>query len=495
MTKFCMMLTTRTLIAAIALLFSGVVSAQFHNILTHPDPVAYTCVADDAVYEGDRIIASTVASIEGPLAGGAPHVRVARINSAGGVSWEQDYNFEAGLRAMHVIPIDGNSAVLVALRMPDPANGAPARTMLIRFNTNNGNPVAVSEIKEPTSPTGDEKGLVILHGIKSFGKLILTGWLGGQNGLALPEERVAAVMSVDIPEPDDNNAATINWINGIDSPLSYLDFGDHDMGTHVVEVPDHGYFISGSANFNYQTVQGTSEHHQSILSALVDYEGTVAWAKTTALETTTSSDPRVDRHIVASSAATIAIESTENGTQIFEIAQTCNWTRNSGLAFLRFTPYGTIISLPKALHIDGAYTYSSSEITIKGYTTYRFVGATDPHVIAVSGYANDPEYLDASQATAPNDRVPFLLKLNLNATTSVDFVQAQHFYAGDPSTNYGDDINILAANSRDGQQPIVLHPEMMDLSESSTGGFNIVGHRRTHVYAGADDFDPDVILT
>lgn len=478
----------RTLLVATTFFFSSLASAQFHNILTHPDPAAYTSVSESGDYDGERLIASTVPTISGPI------VRIARVKNSGEVSWEQDYFYISGLRAKHIIPIDSVSAVLIALRDPSTAVGGatPARTVLMRFNVNTGAVLATSEIQE-FSPVGGEKGLVALHGIYSNQSLILTGWFGGGTGVYLQEDRYAVVASVSVPQVNSNNPVTVNWINGLNSPYSNLDYGDHDMGAHIVEVPNSGYFISGSANYIFTNAQGLAEHHQSALSALVSYTGAITWAKSVALEPVLSTDPRVERHIVGSSAA--AIITTDNPNNTFEIAQTCNWTGNKGLAILRYDLSGNIIFSPLALRINGAYTYSSSETSLKGYTTYRFAGDDNANTIALAGYANNPEYLNSNQAAGPKDRIPFLLRLDITATTGASFIQDQHFYSGNPSTDYGDDPGIFAANSRDGQQPIIFHPEMMDLAETTTGGFNIIGHRRTHEYLGPDDFDPDVILT
>ena len=486
LTNSCTMLT-RTLLFAIALLFSGLASAQFHNILTHPDPVAYTSVAESGDYGGERLIASTVATGSGPM------VRIARVKNNGDVSWEQDYSYISGLRAKHIVPIDSLSAVLIALRDPSTAIGGatPARTVLMRFNVHTGAVLATSEIQE-LSPLGAEKGLVALHGIYSNQSLILTGWLGGGTGVYLQEDRYAIVASVSVPVVGSNDPVSVNWITGLNSPYSNLAYGDHDMGAHIVEVPNSGYFISGSANYIYANSQGIAEHHQSVLSAHVGYTGAITWAKSVALDPVLSTDPRVERHIVGSSAATII--TTDNTNDVFEIAQTCNWTRNKGLAVLRYDLNGNILFSPLALHIDGAYTFDT-ETSLKGYTTYRFAGDNNANTIAVAGYANNPEYLNSNAAAGPKDRIPFLLRLDITATTGALFIQDQHFYSGNPSTDYGDDPGIFAANSRAGQQPIIFHPEMMDLAETTTGGFNIIGHRRTHEYVGPDDFDPDVILT
>ena len=152
----------------------------------------------------------------------------------------------------------------------------------------------------------------------------------------------------------------------------------------------------------------------------------------------------------------------ENG---LSLVQTVNWVRNRGLSTLHYQIDGSAMEA-RALHLDGAYAYPDSETSLKGYSMYRRLDGNSPTEITIAGYVNDPEYLNSDPDADEKDRVPFLMTVELNGTTTTNYLLDHAIYAGSPSTNYGDDVGIHAANSQQGQQPIIYHPEMMDLREA-----------------------------
>ena len=163
--------------------------------------------------------------------------------------------------------------------------------------------------------------------------------------------------------------------------------------------------------------------------------------------------------------------------------------RNRGLTTLRYNLSGTAIEA-KGLHLDGAYTFPFAETSMKGYAMYRAINSGNATEVTIAGYVNDPEYLDSDPSAGPKDRVPFLMTLDVEGTTTGDYLVGHNIYAGSPSTNYGDDPGIHAGNSQMGQQPIIFHPEMMDVRESAPG-YGLLGHRRTHDAPVV--FDPSIL--
>ena len=178
-----------------------------------------------------------------------------------------------------------------------------------------------------------------------------------------------------------------------------------------------------------------------------------------------------------------------NNPNQLSLVQTVNWVRNRGLTTLHYHIDGSAVEA-RGLHLDGAYTNPGAETSLKGYSMYRRINATSDTEVIIAGYVNDPEYLDSDPDTEEKDRVPFLMAVELTGTVTADYLVDHTIYAGSPSTNYGDDFGIHAANSQQGQQPIIFHPEMMDLREAALG-YGLIGHRRTHDIPTV--FDPSII--
>lgn len=472
---------------ALTLLMASPTQAQLHDVLVEPNNVVYSSTTEIQDGTEHMLVASTISNEA--TDNSLPQVRISRVKTDGTISWEKDYAQETGWRAAHVMDIGDETGVLIGVN-PSLVNTGAARSIVMTFDLNTGTVLATAEIKENVAANASEKGLVLIHGVYRNDKLALTGWLGGTSGLQLNEQRVAVLVEIDVPDAS-QTSITPNWTHAIDS-FNNPDGADYDMGAHVLDVPGIGYFISGSANAFYDNPV-TSGYHQAPLAALVEYDGTQAWSKVTPYWYPGEGDnePIVaqnQRHAVASCAAVLSAAGPNNPNQL-SLVQTVNWVRNRGLTTLHYHIDGSAVEA-RGLHLDGAYTNPGAETSLKGYSMYRRINATSDTEVIIAGYVNDPEYLDSDPDTEEKDRVPFLMAVELTGTVTSDYLIDHTIYAGSPSTNYGDDFGIHAANSQQGQQPIIFHPEMMDLREAALG-YGLIGHRRTHDIPTV--FDPSMI--
>ena len=475
-------LLTATITAIFALFVGPTSQAQLHDVLVEPSNAVYSSTVE--IHDGTEhmLIASTVDD-----AGANPEVRISRVKTDGSIEWESDYQSTNGWRASHVLTVGDDTGVLIGV-VEGGTGGGPASSMLMSFDLTTGTTIGIAEIQE-AGPNAD-KGLVLTHGIHANGLLVLTGWLGGYTGLQLNEDRVSVLLGVEVP---DGNQSSLNpnWIHALNTN-GPIDGPDYDMGSHVVEVSQIGYLMSGSGNAFAQTPVN-SGYHQAPLASLVDYDGTELWSKVTPYwfpgEGVDNQPivPIADRHAVAS-CATPLYASAANSDNI-ELVQTVNWVHNRGLTTLRYSIDGASI-VAKGLRLDGTFNFPSAETSLKGYSMYRALNANSATEVMIAGYVNDPEYLDSDPSTGPKDRVPFLMRVDIDGTSATSYLVGHNIYAGSPSTNYGDDPGIHAGNSQAGQQPIIYHPEMMDLRESALG-YGLIGHRRTHDVPVV--FDPSII--
>ena len=472
---------------ALTLLIAGPSQAQLHDVLVEPNNVVYSSTTEIQDGSEHMLVASTISNeaTENSL----PQVRISRVKTDGSIDWEKDYAQETGWRAAHVMDIGNDTGVLIGVH-PSLVNTGATRSIVMTFDLTTGAVLATAEIKENVGANASEKGLVLIHGVYRNDKLALTGWLGGTSGLQLNEQRVAVLVEIDVPDAS-QTSITPNWTHAIDSSNN-PDGADYDMGAHVLDVPGIGYFISGSANAFYDNPV-TSGYHQAPLAALIEYDGTQAWSKVTPYWYPGEGDnePIVaqnQRHAVASCAAVLNAAGPNNPNQL-SLVQTVNWVRNRGLTTLHYHIDGSAVEA-RGLHLDGAYTNPGAETSLKGYSMYRRINANSDTEVIIAGYVNDPEYLDRDPDTDEKDRVPFLMAVELTGTVTADYLIDHTIYAGSPSTNYGDDFGIHAANSQQGQQPIIFHPEMMDLREAALG-YGLIGHRRTHDIPTV--FDPSII--
>ena len=475
-----------SLAAAITAVFALVIGpdaqAQLHDVLVEPSNAVYSSTVEISDGTEHMLIASTVDD-----AGSNPEVRISRVKTDGSIEWESDYQSTNGWRASHVLTVGDDTGVLIGV-VGGGTGGGPASSMLMSFDLTTGNTIGTAEIQE--AGANANKGLVLTHGIHANGLLVLTGWLGGYTGLQLDEDRVSVLLGVEVP---DGNQSSLNpnWIHALNTN-GPIDGPDYDMGSHVVEVSPIGYLMSGSANAFAQN-PGSSGYHQAPLASLVDYDGTEIWSKVTPYwfpgEGVDNQPivPIANRHAVAS-CATPLYASAANSNNI-ELVQTVNWVHNRGLTTLRYSIDGTSIEA-KGLRLDGTFNFPSAETSLKGYSMYRALNANSATEVMIAGYVNDPEYLDSDPSTDPKDRVPFLMRVDIEGTSTTTYLVDHNIYAGSPSTNYGDDPGIHAGNSQSGQQPIIYHPEMMDLRESALG-YGLIGHRRTHDVPAV--FDPSII--
>ena len=471
---------------ALTLMMANPANAQLHDVLVEPNNVVYSSTAEIQDGSEHMLVASTVSN--GASENSLPTVRISRVKTDGSIDWEKDYAQETGWRAAHVMDIGNETGVLIGITAS--VTGAATRSIVMTFDLNTGAVLATAEIKENVAANASEKGLVLIHGLYRNGKLALTGWLGGISGVQLNEQRVAVLVEIDVPDAS-QTSITPNWTHAIDS-FNNPDGADYDMGAHVLDVPDIGYFVSGSANAFYEN-PATNGYHQAPLAALVEYDGTPAWSKVTPYWYPGEGDnepivPQNQRHAVASCAAVLNAAGPNNPNQL-TLVQTVNWVRNRGLTTLHYHIDGSAVEA-RGLHLDGAYTNPGAETSLKGYSMYRRLNANSDTEVIIAGYVNDPEYLDSDPDTEEKDRVPFLMAVELTGTVTSDYLIDHTIYAGSPSTNYGDDFGLHAANSQQGQQPIIFHPEMMDLREAALG-YGLIGHRRTHDIPTV--FDPSII--
>ena len=468
------------LVACLLLVFTSGLQAQYHSIKLHGTDERYSCIAETQDGTSHSLVASSWMSPTNPT----PQVSVTRLKDNGNLDWSQEYFYPGGWRASHIITKSASEAFVLGVTRPDTL-GTPVRSLLLPFNPLTGAASDVMEIKNVANPGGLEEGLVLLHGIHRNGKLILAGWVGGPIGINLVEQRTSLLMEIDVPTTA-QSYITPNWTYGTES-FSPQFAEDYDMASHVVEVPGEGYFLSGSGNAYFENPQ-LSGYHQAPLAALVQYDGTPVWSKVVPYWFPGEGDnhPIVnqpDRHGVAAAAAVINVGS--GGDDIFELVQVVNWTANRGLTTLRHRLDGTLHEA-KGLHLDGAYTFPFSETSLKGYSIYRKLNATTATELIIGGYVNDPEYLDSDPDTREKDRVPFLMHVDIEGNNTGSYLLNHSIFTTPPTENYGDDPGIHAANSQSFQQPIIFHPEMMDLRESLLG-YSLVAHRNTQIFPASYD--------
>ncbi len=456
--------------------------SQLHHVMVEPSNAVYSSTCEISDGSQHSLIASTTTN-------GSPenHVRISRVKTNGSLQWEKDYFTGNGWRASHVLTVNDEVGVLIGVGGLDTI-GTPVHSLVMTFDLTTGASLALVEIEENNAAAA--KGMVLTHGIFAQGQLILTGWLGGTTGTQLAESRVSVLMGIPLPDATQSSVVP-NWIHALNTS-GPQDGPDYDMGSHVMEVAGTGYFMSGSGNAYYENA-ASAGFHQAPLASLVAYDGSEIWSKVVPYWYPGEGDnqpfvPLNQRHAVASCATSINLAGGNNPNQQ-ELIQTVNWVRNRGLTTLRYNLSGTAIEA-KGLHLDGAYTFPFAETSIKGYAMYRAINSGNPSEVTIAGYVNDPEYLDSDPSTGPKDRVPFLMTLDVEGTTTGDYLVGHNIYAGSPSTNYGDDPGIHSGNSQMGQQPIIFHPEMMDVRESAPG-YGLLGHRRTHDSPVV--FDPSIL--
>ena len=469
-----------SLLACLLLVFCSGLQAQYHSIKLHGTDERYSCIAETQDGTSHSLVASSWISPTDPT----PQVSVTRLKDNGNLDWSEEYVYPGGWRASHIITKSASEAFVLGVTRPDTL-GTPVRSLLLPFNPLTGAASDVMEIKNVTNPGSLEKGLVLLHGIHRDGKLILAGWVGGPIGINLVEQRTSLLMEIDVPTTA-QSYITPNWTYGTES-FSPQFAEDYDMGNHVVEVPGEGYFLSGSGNAYFENPQ-LSGYHQAPLAALVQYDGTPVWSKVVPYWFPGEGDnhPIVnqpDRHGVAAAAAVINVGTGPN--DIFELVQVVNWTANRGLTTLRHRLDGTYHEA-KGLHLDGAYTFPFAETSLKGYSIYRKLNANTATELIIGGYVNDPEYLNSDPDTQEKDRVPFLLHVDIEGSNTGSYLINHSIFTTPPTENYGDDPGIHAANSQSMQQPIIFHPEMMDLRESLLG-YSLVAHRNTQIFPESYD--------
>lgn len=262
-------------------------------------------------------------------------------------------------------------------------------------------------------------------------------------------------------------SGTLAWARHIATPNDNNPNIDFDAINHVVEVPDVGFFLSGSGNFE----DGT--YRQGALAMMLNYQGEVKWRKVY------SHSPDAFSTVAASATYT------DDG----ELYQITNGQGDSsflenGFSIHRFNPItGDLVAdHSNHFHLDPT---AMKAMTVRNHKT-------NPTVLMVSGFIEIPNCEnDIACGLVAGDHPPFLMQINQEVEDdTIPLVDWHHIYDV-PSTSYGASGDYFDVFSNI-NQPYIYHPEMM-LPLSDTSGYLIAG-LHTHPI-GPGDYDLELILT
>jgi PKD repeat protein len=385
--------------------------AQVQNTYTLIESHDHESLTSSVSNPDNHVVASTLTD---PLTGDKS-IHVMEVDNLGAIIWEAEYNTPDVDRVFHIGSCpQGAGYYLTGYTR----QGAVDRLLVIELNAGGGiinqavynDPIfgANSYGLHITKSVNDPQPGYVIAGFETVAPMVAN-------------QKQALILKLD-------GALNVQWSRHIDTPGGNWDF---DMGSHVVEANDYGYFLTGSSN-------RTNQGDQIILAAMFDYAGNPMWQ--------TAYDDNGGNGHYSVGASAYYDPSTKELYQLSNLSI----IHHFGVNVFDVATGARII--PKSYGVFSNLGYYN----IQGF---RIMESQDPNNLIIAGYMRDHYWGEDTDEDGIEDQffhgsVPFAMEVDKNATA----ILWDNIYLV-PSAGYNNNVDIFSAFSA-GQQPRILHPEM-----------------------------------
>jgi len=396
-------------------LIASIAQAQFQTSYSYPgiDNDHYSIV-EDQNNPGNFITAGT------QYGTGIETIQVLSVDAVGAVNWEFNYSAGTNSRAFHIEALSGGGYAITGYNQ----GGLGNEVLLLILNPLGG---IVSQNRYSIPGYGHVQGL---HVLETQSDMIPGYVIGGFacNSLGDSDPKTGFTMKID------GNTMNTQWVSLFDTPVSGYGV-DFDMVSHVLEVPNIGYFTTGSVNGN---------SYQEVAAIMFDYNGLTMWSHQ-------YEDNGGGGHYCVGASALY------DGNKIYQLS---NLSVIHHFGVMVFDPSTGVVDLTASWRAFSNFGYYN----IQGFKILPSINSSN---LVIAGYMRD-HYWDVYDEGGnvigqESGSVPFMMEVD-KAGTTIFWDQLYQV----PSPGYNVSSDIFSAFSA-GQQPRIHHPEMALLKSDNQG--------------------------
>lgn len=408
--------------------------AQFQSNYSYPGiDNDHFSIAESPAFAGEYTIAGT--HYDGPQ----ESIQVTHIDNLGAVLWEHNYSSGGNDRAFHIEALTSGEYAITGI-----TQGAAGNEALFMLLDPSG-----AIIQQRSYSIQGFQHVNGLHVIQTTADpvpgFVIAGFGCDLFDPAAP--KTGFLLKID-------GSLNVQWVSLFDSSGTFN--VDWDMASHVLEVPGHGYFVSGSAN---------GDSYQEAAALLYDVAGGLVWQHK-------YTDNSGGGHYSVGASAVY------DGDKIYQLA---NHSIIHHFGVMPFDPATGTPDIPNAWEAFSNLGYYN----IQGFKLMESINSNN---LVVAGYMRDhfwTEFDDVtSTTTSYSGSVPFMMEVDKNGTS----ILWDELYQV-PSPGYSTSTDIFSAFSA-GQQPRILHPEMA-LRKLDNMGYVLDAYRKD----ANPNFDLELIET
>ena len=345
---------------------------------------------------------------------GTHDIHAIEVDGAGNIVWEWIYQTAQDERAFHVD--ESPNGYIISGYIINNAD-QPCHVLLLEIDFFGG---ILQQASYPDNFLGQHSSGLHVKSVAGdpLGGFIVAGLAA--TGLQDASSKAGMLLKVDA-------GLNAQWVQHYESPSG---FNDYDMGSHVLEVPNKGYFMSGSCN--------AANGDQHVYGVMTDYSGFSLWD-------TEYADNNGNGHTSVAASA-IYDAQTDQMIQLCKLSIIHHW----GITTYEVT--SGIRDLNRSFQVFSNLGYAN----IQGFKRLQ---APNPDHLIIAGYMRDHSWPEVDDAGNPTGNTltgspPFICEVDKIGTT---FLWDNMYLV--PSPGYTASTDIFGAFSA-GQQPRILHPEM-----------------------------------